>query len=319
MTSNFSFLGAHDERLVALGGLAERYFRDDPSTAIFKLRQFAELTARLVAARHGAYRDDRETFAETLRRLAYDRIIPKDVADIFHALRKTGNAAAHDGAGGHREALAALKLAWSLGIWFHRTYGGQPGFRSGPFIPPPEPADATAALREEINVLRRKVAEGEDAVAAARRETEEHARARESIAARLAREAEERSVLEQLAQETEAEKGAVAAKLAALQAEAEAAPRAQLMALVERGEAAAAKLDLDEAETRVLIDQQLRDNGWEADTRTLRHSAGARPAKGRNMAIAEWPTANGPADYALFAGTTLVGVVEARAASARRR
>ena len=30
------------------------------------------------------------------------------------------------------------------------------------------------------------------------------------------------------------------------------------------------------------------------------------------MAIAEWPTADGPADYALFVGTKLVGVVEAK-------
>ncbi len=34
--------------------------------------------------------------------------------------------------------------------------------------------------------------------------------------------------------------------------------------------------------------------------------------KGRNLAIAEWPTASGPADYALFVGLTLVGVVEAK-------
>jgi type I restriction enzyme R subunit len=97
-----------------------------------------------------------------------------------------------------------------------------------------------------------------------------------------------------------------------LQAEAESAPRAEALELVERGEEAAAKIDLDEAETRALIDQQLRDNGWEADTKTLRYSAGIRPAKGRNMAIAEWPTANGPADYALFVGTMLIGVVEAK-------
>ncbi len=110
-TVNFGFLGAHDARLVRLGGLAERYFRDDPSTAIVKLRQFAELSAKIVAARHGAYRDERETFEETLRRLAYDRIIPREVADIFHALRKTGNAAVHEAKGGHAEALTALKFA----------------------------------------------------------------------------------------------------------------------------------------------------------------------------------------------------------------
>src|SRR4051794_19487012 len=77
-------------------------------------------------------------------------------------------------------------------------------------------------------------------------------------------------------------------------------------------ERAAQQIDLDEAETRALIDQQLRDRDWEADTKRLRYSEGTRPAKQRNMAIAEWPTANGPADYALFVGAKLVGMVEAK-------
>lgn len=45
-----------------------------------------------------------------------------------------------------------------------------------------------------------------------------------------------------------------------------------------------------EAETRYLIDEQLRKVGWEADTEKLRYSKGTRPAKGHNIAIAEWPT-----------------------------
>ena len=70
----------------------------------------------------------------------------------FHALRKTGNAAVHEDRGGHAEALTALKFARSLGVWFHRTYGRQPTFSPGAFIPPPEPVDATAKpLREEID------------------------------------------------------------------------------------------------------------------------------------------------------------------------
>jgi len=44
-TSNFAFLSAHDAQPVKLGVLAERYFRDDPVTSIFKLRQFAERVA----------------------------------------------------------------------------------------------------------------------------------------------------------------------------------------------------------------------------------------------------------------------------------
>ena len=311
-SANFGFLGAHDARLATLGALAERYFRDDPSTAIFKLRQFAELTARIVAARHAAYRDDRDPFEEVLRRLSYERIIPKEVADVFHALRKAGNAAAHEAKGGHGEALTALKFARSLGIWFHRTYGGQPGFSPGAFVPPPEPVDATAPLRAEIDALRRRAAESEDAATAARRQAEEHARARETAEERLEREAEERATWERLALDTEAEKAAIAAMLADLQDKAQAAPRQEGLELIERGEDAAAHLELDEAETRALIDQQLRDRGWEADTRTLRHGAGVRPAKGRNLAIAEWPTESGPADYGLFVGTALLGVVEAK-------
>jgi type I restriction enzyme R subunit len=104
----------------------------------------------------------------------------------------------------------------------------------------------------------------------------------------------------------------IASRLAAVQAAAEQAPKTETIEFIERGIEASSKIDLDEAATRALIDQQLRDSGWEADTKTQRHASGARPIKGRDLAIAEWPTASGPADYALFVGLTLVGVVEAK-------
>lgn len=75
---------------------------------------------------------------------------------------------------------------------------------------------------------------------------------------------------------------------------------------------AASQLQLTEAETRKLIDAQLVSAGWEADTDNLRYSKGVRPEKGRNIAIAEWPTATGPADYALFVGLKFIGVIEAK-------
>ncbi|MFX6040555.1 hypothetical protein ABTE96_21535, partial [Acinetobacter baumannii] len=71
-------------------------------------------------------------------------------------------------------------------------------------------------------------------------------------------------------------------------------------------------VELDEAATRRRIDQQLQDAGWEADSETLRHSLGTRPQKGKNIAIAEWPTTEGPADYVLFLGLTPVAAVEAK-------
>lgn len=85
-----------------------------------------------------------------------------------------------------------------------------------------------------------------------------------------------------------------------------------------RANKAASQRQKSEAETRYLIDEQLRKVGWEADTVNLRFSKGTRPAKGRNIAIAEWPTesklgAKGFADYALFIDMKLVGIIEAKA------
>ena len=91
-----------------------------------------------------------------------------------------------------------------------------------------------------------------------------------------------------------------------------AAPIEQRAAVVELAQHEAEELDLDEAHTRRILDRQLREAGWEADTQTLTYAAGARPLRGRHLAIAEWPTANGPADYVLFVGLTPVAVVEAK-------
>lgn len=80
------------------------------------------------------------------------------------------------------------------------------------------------------------------------------------------------------------------------------------------------QISISEAETRDLIDEQLRQAGWEADTNAIRYSKDSRPEKGRNLAIAEWPTDShlsgsgkrGRVDYALFIGLKLVGIIEAK-------
>ncbi|MGP1782853.1 type I restriction endonuclease, partial [Shewanella frigidimarina] len=69
---------------------------------------------------------------------------------------------------------------------------------------------------------------------------------------------------------------------------------------------------MDEAETRILIDKQLNDAGWKADTVNFRYSKKVRPVANENRAIAEWPTKSGPADYVLFMGLIPVAVVEAK-------
>lgn len=71
---------------------------------------------------------------------------------------------------------------------------------------------------------------------------------------------------------------------------------------------------LDEADTRItLIDKQLVEAGWECDTITINYKKNKTlPEKGKNKAIAEWPCNGKWADYALFVGTALYGIVEAK-------
>lgn len=84
----------------------------------------------------------------------------------------------------------------------------------------------------------------------------------------------------------------------------------------EKSARVASLIKLNEDETRKLIDEQLRNCGWEVDTKTLRYANGTRPQKNKNMAIAEWPTSavgsrqSGRADYALFVGMELVGLFQ---------
>ena len=88
----------------------------------------------------------------------------------------------------------------------------------------------------------------------------------------------------------------------------------QRKAIIQRSEKAALKVEMNEDETRVLIDQQLKEAGWEVDTHVLNHWKNKTlPEPNRKMAIAEWVFPNGKrADYALFIGEELYGVVEAK-------
>jgi len=149
LTSNFACLQEHDEQLLRLGMLAERYFPDDPNTALLKLRQLTELLAQLVATQVGLYQSPEESQYDLLRRLQDQGILPREIAQLFGEVRRAGNAASHAVAGDHRTALATLKITWQLGLWFHRTFRNL-SFKSGPFILPQAPQDESADLRAEL-------------------------------------------------------------------------------------------------------------------------------------------------------------------------
>ena len=311
-SSNFDFLAGQDERLARLGALAERYFADDPPTALFKLRQLGEFIAKEVAARHGLLPSTGASYDDVLRTLKLRALLPKEIADFLFHLKRAGNDAVHQAVGSQRLALNTLKIARAAAVWFHRSYGGARGFEPGPFVPPAAPADLTAPLRAELDDLRAKVRASADAEANARLAYQQAEEARLQATATAESLQRERQFWEDYAAETEKGLRQTEAALRAAQAAAQATPQPQLDLLTQIAEEQARDIEIDEASTRIIIDEQLRAAGWQADTVRLRHALGARPEPGKAMAIAEWPTESGSVDYALFIDGRCVGVAEAK-------
>lgn len=310
--SNFEFLATREERLARLARLAERYFLDDPAGALLKLRSFAELMAKEIAARNAVLPPSSPSFDQVLSVLRQRGLLPREAADLFYHLKRIGNAAAHEDAGSPQQALAALKFAHALAIWFHRGYGGVANFTGGPFVPPRPPVDASIEFRKELGELRAAVTTSRDAEAKARLVAMEAKAARVTALELAGQREEERAFWQDYAAETEAGQRAAKQALAAMQAAAEAAPSTSLDLLAAAAARAADDIVLDERATRVLIDDQLRLAGWDVDSVSMRYANGTRPEYGRAMAIAEWPTKSGPVDYALFVDGRCLGVIEAK-------
>lgn len=302
--SNFAHLRAHDEQLLRLGQLAERYFPDDPNTCLLKLRQLAELLAQLVASNIGLFTSPDENQANLLRRLQDQGIVPPEVGTLFHEVRRAGNDANHRFAGDHRTALLALRITWQLGVWFHRTFKDA-DFKSGPFQPPSPPATQSGELQTELESLRCEL----EKYKAAHQDTTQTL---EQVQAQARQTEQDRAFWEAMAAEAEAGKTEMLQRLQALQTHAEAAPPQAIARFMAAANTAAASLQISERDTRKLIDGQLAAAGWTVDSAEITFTKGARPQRGRNLAIAEWPTETGPADYALFVGLVPIAIVEAK-------
>lgn len=299
MTSqNFDHLKDIDRPLAILATHAEKYFVDDANTALIKTRQFAERMTKVVAENAGADISNGDTFSDMLRSIRRDDLVPAEILDIFHRLRIDGNAAVHGHDGERRMAFEAIKLCHRLGVWLRASATRQPRLTM-PFIPPRLAEGDAPDLKEQVAFLRSEL-EKRSAEAARLTDEADSARSAALDAEDRARLAEEESAIyAELAEEAE--------RRATKPVE-----RVKAQMFIKAAFDSAKDMDFDEADTRLLVDEQLRQAGWDVDSATLRHSKGTRPEKNRNMAIAEWPTSSGPADYALFAGRTLVGLVEAK-------
>ncbi|TDG11649.1 type I restriction-modification system endonuclease [Seongchinamella unica] len=318
---NFNFLESHDPLLLQLASTAERAFVPDPNTTLLKLRQLGEALAQDIASRLGIEAEERTTQLDLLRKVQQEVNLPREVTDAFHHIRRTGNVATHEFTTTHREALEGLRTAWGLAAWYHKTFGRPAkGWKPGAFQKPEDPASQVREMEERIAVLLRAQQASQRELNVAQQLAEAEAQRAAELEKYAERVKEDADVWQSLAHEQEA--AYLEAKQAFEQHQhqiAEAAakdtPQAQEN-VAEVKEAIKTSVWYEtEAETRLRIDQQLRDAGWEADTENLRYASGGRPEAGKFKAIAEWPTASGPADYILFYGLAPVAAVEAKKAS----
>ena len=224
----------YDEVLVRHAALAERYVFDDPNSALIKLRQFGELLAQHAAAFTGVAVEAHEPQRELLDKLWERQIINAQVSQLFHGLRKAGNEAAHQHTGDRREALHQLQMARKLAVWFHKSFGGDPHFKTGPFIPPPDPHEAERELRTELARLCEALVTAQVQMAGTQQLVEEQARQRQTTEAAAKRAYDNLTAALELAAETEQqleqERQQFQEHLAELQAQVAATPIAQRQA-----------------------------------------------------------------------------------------
>ncbi|CAI8755978.1 type I restriction enzyme EcoKI endonuclease component [Pseudomonas sp. IT-196MI5] len=317
-TSNFSFLQEHDPVFLQLATTAEQIFASDPNTTLIKLRQLGEALAQDLASRAGIEFDAMTKQTDLLYKLSRDIQLDQKIRSLFHTLRTEGNKATHQFRTQHREALDGLRVARALAIWYHQSFGKQGDkFSPGPFVNPEDPSTPLRDLQNQIEQLKAQLSE-----------SSEQLESNQQLAELIKREAKEYAVLaEQMGAESSLHKQQAKqheAELERLRSEHEQSIKALQIQLLTQPQAssqvmhrtmrATQQFDLSEDLTRILIDQQLIDAGWEADSLDLKYSKGARPEKGKNKAIAEWPTRipNADADYVMFAGLMPVAIVEAK-------
>ena len=310
--SNFEFLKGVNDFTYAIACAAENNYPDDPNTTLIKMRMFGEATAKHLGLLLNI--PPCENQHDLLRELGKIAFVDDNILSVFHKLRRIGNQAVHEYHNDLDDAQMCLRLGFRLAVWYYRLVTKDYDFPVPVFVLPERGENL---YHQEVLTLKQQLEQQVREKAQSQAEVEAQQQKLVALNGYIA-------ILEGKQQETEAQ---TQARLAALEAQL-AEKNAELAKQTEQERKAYHKeitdqaikrtLNLSEEESRFLIDAQLRKAGWQADSKTLRFSKGARPEPGVNKAIAEWPTGKdetgnqGFADYVLFVGLKPIAVVEAK-------
>lgn len=275
-SQNFELLRNRWPELASLGGFAEAYAHTDPTSALVKLRGFAESLTKNIYADHELPKPIRATFIDLLSEGTFQAVAPKVILDKLHAIRMQGNKAAHGENATSQTALWLIKEAFDLARWMAVNFQKVAPGDLPTFIEPTKPVSGASAADKD--------------------------RLKKSILQKLAaQEAELNEVLKELEDTRK--------KVKAAERKTE-----ELEQFRKDASASADVLEFDEATTRArIIDNMLVSAGWDVATglASTNHVGKEFEVDGQPT-----PTGKGFVDYVLWDddGTPLA-VIEAKKAS----
>lgn len=311
--SNFYFLKGVNDFLYKIALAAERNYPDDPNTTMSKLRIFGESVAKHIGKALQLENTDKQI--DLIRELDKVPAIDDGIIKVLHTLRKTGNLAVHEYHNDLEDAGMTLRLAFRLAIWYYRLIKNDHNFVVPVFVLPS--GHQETAFTKEVTELKEALQKALNTNAQTDAELEANKNKLINLNGYISiLESKQHETQQQIDERVATLEAQLKQKDAELAKKTESERKTYKQEVIQR--ASARRLDLSEKETRYIIDQQLREAGWAADTAVLNYANGTRPQIGKNIAIAEWPTDKdetgntGFADYVLFVGLEPLGVVEAK-------
>ena len=154
---NFEFLRPKWPELAELGGFAEQYSWTDSSSAAVKLRAFAEHLLTIIYDGYQLPKPFQANLNDLIGNDAFTQIAPSIIQKKLHALRITGNHAAHGGGASEQQVKYLLREAFDLGCWLAMTMGNVPQANL-PAYQPPQPPVSKSKLQQEKKAVLEKLA-----------------------------------------------------------------------------------------------------------------------------------------------------------------
>lgn len=310
---NFGVLYQHQPLLSLYGASAEATVFAHPNSSLVQAGQFGEVLAEELITRIGM-RIEGDRQIDRLVALTRAGVLVPEIRDDFDRLRRDRNKAAHSHLFDTAKALAAVRVCYKLGLWFHDAIEGRRTVAE--FVPPTDPGDSAqvtdpaelAELREALDghrqaltQARTRLAESSDALEAERKA---RAEAEHLIASADANKTELLARVEQLTTQIDDLRTTQQAKYETARRQPRQVDTKRREAIIHRAQRPA---PLNEVQAREAIDEMLHASGWVVQDRDQ-----VNPEAGQGVAVREFTLATGRADYVLYVDGHIVGVVEAK-------